>query len=139
MIWVLTEEYNEYDQHGAYFVAAWPHEPSPTDLIIAGVSPDAVLHVLEGGGRLGKEYHWHNLIQEINPEHAVDMIEEMKIIAKAFGMEVRETKKKKTSIIDISKDGFFRTYEIDPKAGYQKMTLEDLVDDAQAFHFKDQP
>ncbi len=22
-IWVLTCSYNEYDQHGAYFVAAW--------------------------------------------------------------------------------------------------------------------
>ena len=50
-IWVLTEEYNEYDQHGEYFIEAWPHKPSETELLSAGVEPHRVSHVMGGGGR----------------------------------------------------------------------------------------
>jgi len=31
-VWVLTEEFNDYDQHGAYFLAVFKHEPTEADL-----------------------------------------------------------------------------------------------------------
>ncbi len=31
-VWVLTEEYNEYDQHGEYFLAVFKDEPTEKDL-----------------------------------------------------------------------------------------------------------
>ena len=33
-IWILTEEYNEYDQYGAYFTAAFKDKPTPEQLKI---------------------------------------------------------------------------------------------------------
>jgi len=31
-LWILLEEYNEYDQHGGYFVAAFSSKPTELDL-----------------------------------------------------------------------------------------------------------
>jgi hypothetical protein len=61
VIWVLTEEYNMYDQYGAYFVHAWTKKPTPTELIAHGVDEHLVSHVLQGGGREKYEDHWYNL------------------------------------------------------------------------------
>ena len=73
-IWVLTEEYNDYDQHGEYFVHAWNHKPSIQDLLEQGVERsrpkmnDYLAHVLNGGGRIieGNYYdgQWY-LLKEI--------------------------------------------------------------------------
>lgn len=58
IIWVLTEEHNDYDQHGEYFIHAWDHKPSREELIAQSVPelspycPDLPAHVLKGGGRI---------------------------------------------------------------------------------------
>jgi len=69
-IWVLTSEYNDYDQHGAYFEQAWDHKPDREELVdqlkdtdYRGWVPSYALvtHILEGGGRQGNEDTWYNL------------------------------------------------------------------------------
>jgi hypothetical protein len=63
-IWVLTEEYNDYDQHGAYYVKAWDHKPDVKELIATGVSEGDIEHVLKGGGRVRYEYQWYLLEEQ---------------------------------------------------------------------------
>ena len=72
-VWVLTEEYNDYDQHGAYFLAVFQTKPSIKELadwfsvhegmgfpnIMAGIS--FLEHLLKGGGRREYEDNWYNL------------------------------------------------------------------------------
>lgn len=72
-VWVLTEEYNDYDQHGAYFVAVFLSKPSIEQLaeccadhkidisctIAAGIK--SLHHLRNGGGRIGTESVWYNL------------------------------------------------------------------------------
>lgn len=48
-IWVLLEEYNEYDQQGKYFVAAFSREPTEDDLKVFDRT-----HF----GRSNNEYSW---------------------------------------------------------------------------------
>lgn len=77
-IWVLTFEVNEYDQHGAYFVAAFEKLPSVAELtdfiktseeyrangLHFGDALDAlsfIEHLRGGGGRRGFEDMWFNL------------------------------------------------------------------------------
>ncbi|QDP50564.1 MAG: hypothetical protein Tp1125DCM00d2C21254131_5 [Prokaryotic dsDNA virus sp.] len=73
-VWVLTEEYNEYDQHGEYFVAVFAGKPSlkklaehfkMTDESAHYSDPmgavDFLLHLQQGGGRQGTDDHWYNL------------------------------------------------------------------------------
>jgi len=70
-IWVLTEEYNDYDQHGEYFVHAWDHRPTREELLAKGVPEkqmhctDLPDHVLSGGGRIVRgsysDYQWYHL------------------------------------------------------------------------------
>jgi len=56
-IWVLTEEYNAYDQYGEYFVWAWTHKPTRDELkkYIKDASrigqEDYIGYVLNGGDR----------------------------------------------------------------------------------------
>lgn len=65
MIYVLTREVNEYDQQGEYFVHAWDHEPTPTEIV--EISQEINSHidykhvVVGGGGRLDFEYEWFYL------------------------------------------------------------------------------
>lgn len=64
MIYVLTEEYNQYDQYGEYFIHAWIGKPTAEQLKLH-VHPSTDLdYLLCGGGRRYKEHHWYNL-QEI--------------------------------------------------------------------------
>lgn len=66
-MWILTEEYNEYDQHGEYFVYAWVDKPSKEELckvINDRFRQDDYLdHVYEGGGRIYPEDHWYNFFK----------------------------------------------------------------------------
>lgn len=58
MIYVLTEEYNDYDQHGEYFLHAWDHPPSLLELRERGFYGDYE-HLNAGGGRTSKyEDQW---------------------------------------------------------------------------------
>lgn len=65
--YVLTEEYNDYDQHGEYFVAVFKTLPTKEqiDKIICypyqTVKDDFLNHILNGGGRIKYEGHWYNL------------------------------------------------------------------------------
>jgi hypothetical protein len=70
-IWVLTEEYNDYNQHGEYFIHVWNSKPTASQLAqyICGDGYDEeneyvvehVNHVLGGGGRRNYEDQWYNL------------------------------------------------------------------------------
>lgn len=61
-IWVLTSEYNDYDQHGEYFIAAFYGKPSAADLMKeAEVSAKLAEHIAAGGGRIDAEYQWFHL------------------------------------------------------------------------------
>jgi hypothetical protein len=64
-VWVLTKEYNDYDQYGEYFVAVFSRKPSKDLLISAGVHEGSVDNVLSGGGRLGVEDAWFYLREEV--------------------------------------------------------------------------
>jgi hypothetical protein len=60
-VWVLTEEYNDYDQHGEYFVAVFSEKPTHQQLTEHGVPQNQLRHVLNGGGRVDDEDQWFYL------------------------------------------------------------------------------
>lgn len=61
-MWILTEQYNEYDQHGEYFIAAWNEKPTLDQLLDMEILGNENLeHILNGGGRIYPEYQWYNL------------------------------------------------------------------------------
>ena len=62
-IWVLTQDFNDYDQHGSYFEGAWIAKPTAEQLKNAGVPTSDIEHVLLGGGRRGSEYSWYDLFK----------------------------------------------------------------------------
>ena len=57
-VWVLTTEYNEYDQYGEYFVAVFKEIPHRSQLTAFGVPQNRLRHVLNGGGRIEFEHQW---------------------------------------------------------------------------------
>lgn len=63
-IYILTKQYNAYDQYGEYFVAAFKGLPSKEQLTKRGVPEYEIEHVLKGGGRVRNEDQWFNLNQE---------------------------------------------------------------------------
>lgn len=67
-VWVLTNEYNDYDQHGEYFVAVFGDPPTLENLstFVTGyyVNDAYLKHVKAGGGRLEDEDVWWNLNEE---------------------------------------------------------------------------
>lgn len=65
-IWVLTMEVNEYDQHGAYFIAWYPKYPTIQQLGLVLNINDIELfkHIRAGGGRIGTEDVWYHLCEE---------------------------------------------------------------------------
>ena len=63
-VWILTEEYNDYDQHGEYYIAAFRDVPTVEQLMKFEMNEEGALHVQNGGGRIGTEYSWYNLRQE---------------------------------------------------------------------------
>lgn len=63
-IFVLTREINQYDQDGAYFVAAFNNKPTREQLLANGVSERYVDHTLQFGGRSAEmEDEWFNIEQ----------------------------------------------------------------------------
>lgn len=74
-VWILTEEFNEYDQYGDYFICAFRDKPTIKTLknyfsteislgkaTLAGATEEEFFeHLLKGGGRQNREYHWFNL------------------------------------------------------------------------------
>jgi hypothetical protein len=62
-IYVLTEEYNQYDQYGEYFVHAWTVKPTRDQLQLHVHYYADLDYILCGGGRRGKEDQWYNLVE----------------------------------------------------------------------------
>lgn len=72
-IWILTQGFNEYDQHGDCFVAAFSHKPMFGDVAkalglpsVESMTDDQLLlaaDVMRGGGRKKDEYTWWNLFE----------------------------------------------------------------------------
>jgi hypothetical protein len=60
-IWILTTEYNQYDQYGEYYVKTFARKPNKESLLSLGVTECYIEHVLSGGGRKGDEDQWFHL------------------------------------------------------------------------------
>ena len=64
-IYLLTEEYNTYNQNGEYFIAAFAAKPNGDQLLEKGVSERQVEELLKGDNvRAGTEGHWFTLREE---------------------------------------------------------------------------
>ena len=63
-IWLLTEEYNQYDQYGEYFLSAFKDKPTQEQLEQCGIQKNEIEHVLNGGGRIKYEDQWYHLREE---------------------------------------------------------------------------
>ena len=71
--YILTSAWNDYDQHGEYFVSWFSHKPSFTQLELALQRYEDKLpynhlvnHVLSGGGRQKNENLWY-FLREMKP------------------------------------------------------------------------
>ena len=67
-MWVLTAEYNQYDQFGEYFVACWRQKPTAgqlRDTLNTQEYSDTNLidHLMKGGGRRNYEDQWYELYE----------------------------------------------------------------------------
>lgn len=73
-MWILTNEYNEYDQNGDYFIYAWRSKPSKEqlkqvlmkdcpDFLCGDAAEDKLDHVYNGGGRQNVEHIWYNFFE----------------------------------------------------------------------------
>lgn len=67
-IWIITSEYNMYDQMGEYFIYAWHGKPSFEEMkkVFKGQYTDEYLeHLYKGGGRTKKyEEQWYNFYKQ---------------------------------------------------------------------------
>lgn len=64
-VWVLTSEYNKYDQHGEYFLAVFSNKPTKKQLLDFVRDRCVVDHLLNnGGGRMEWEDKWYYLKEE---------------------------------------------------------------------------
>ena len=66
-MWILTEGYDDYDQHGKYFVKAWLNKPTLEQIMKLDISEIVALHILKGGGRIENDYQWYSL-EEVDDE-----------------------------------------------------------------------
>lgn len=65
-VWILTSEYNDYDQHGEYFEAIYGSKPTAEQLMKDhDMSADDAAHVLSGGGRRNHEHQWFWLREQV--------------------------------------------------------------------------
>jgi hypothetical protein len=62
-VWILTEEFNDYNQHGEYFLAAFKEKPG-VEKLMKFMSEREANHVQNGGGRIDTEFQWFNLREE---------------------------------------------------------------------------
>ncbi|MNK14333.1 hypothetical protein D3C87_324440 [compost metagenome] len=64
MIYILTKEYNEYDQFGSYFIHAWQWKPTIAEMKVHDrfITDEIGLHLsVHGGGRIADEDVWFHL------------------------------------------------------------------------------
>ena len=62
-VWILTSEYNEYDQHGEYFEHIWFHKPSLKELSsVCGFTEQRTQCIIDTGTTYKKyDQMWYNL------------------------------------------------------------------------------
>lgn len=67
-VWILTEEYNDYNQHGEYFICWFPRFPSLEELKSAvekntgeHLTDKEAQNILDDKGRVGLAASWFNL------------------------------------------------------------------------------
>ena len=61
-VWILTTEYNAYDQYGEYFVDVFQNKPTLFRIMEdLQCSEEEALHILNGGGRKNYEEQWFYL------------------------------------------------------------------------------
>jgi len=65
-VWIITEEYNEYDQHGQYFIAWFSEKPTVEQITkCLDCDDNTAIHVANGGGRrvfgVRHEDQWYHL------------------------------------------------------------------------------
>lgn len=66
-VWVVTSEYNQYDQYGEYFLGVFKDKPTKkqlSKLIKYKEDSREVEHLLNGGGRIGYDDVWWWLREE---------------------------------------------------------------------------
>lgn len=76
-VWILTKEYNQYDQYGEYFIAVYKDKPSLEEckkILIShklistyqceDYQTERALHLFNGGGRIDTEDEWLYLYEE---------------------------------------------------------------------------
>ena len=70
-VWVLKSAYNEYDQHGEYFIAIFRHLPTLEQLAKEAETSleydhgvEAMERLQRGGGQKNSEYQWYILDKE---------------------------------------------------------------------------
>ena len=71
-VWILTEEHNEYDQYGEYFIKAFRLKPTHQQLSECGVPTNRLRHTLNGGGRVDYERSWFFLKEIDLSEPTID-------------------------------------------------------------------
>ena len=57
-VWILTVEYNDYDQYGEYFVAVFKDKPTAQTLMELNVPTNRLRGVLDYEGRVGSDDKW---------------------------------------------------------------------------------
>jgi hypothetical protein len=68
-MWILTESFNDYNQHGDVFVSAWRKRPSDSQLknemkaLGYEYTDEMIAHLQAGGGRVKWEDSWYNLFE----------------------------------------------------------------------------
>jgi len=61
-VWILTSEYNDYDQHGEVFEGVFAKKPTSAQIQkFCGITESGADHVLAGGGRQRHEDSWYIL------------------------------------------------------------------------------
>jgi hypothetical protein len=60
-VWILTEEYNEHDQHGEYFVAIFKNKPTVEQLNFYEIYETGDTDRLLKEGHTENDYHRYNL------------------------------------------------------------------------------
>ena len=72
-MWIVTIEYNEYNQQGEYFLAAYLEKPTFKQLKkLIGEDDVTVGKLTRGGERQGEAYTWYNLFEATEGENYHD-------------------------------------------------------------------
>lgn len=72
-VWILTEEYNDYDQHGEYFREVFFIKPTETILMDAGLDEHKAKLLLKTGTTQSQgDWRWYALAKHVNKQSKGD-------------------------------------------------------------------